>query len=85
MDPGDDRNKVITGPRRSGKSFYSGRLIKKTGAYGYVNFDDERLVAASDYDEIIGAVQAVYGNPAYLFLDEGEGSGRPQQEDLLHR
>ena len=70
MDPGDDRIKVITGPRRSGKSFYSGRLIKKTGAYGYVNFDDERLVAASDYDEIIGAVQAVYGNPAYLFLDE---------------
>ena len=70
MDPGDDRIKVITGPRRSGKSFYSGRLIEKTGAYGYVNFDDERLVAASDYDEIIGAVQAVYGNPAYLFLDE---------------
>ena len=70
MDPGDDRIKVITGPRRSGKSFYSGRLIEKTGAYGYVNFDDERLVAATDYDEIIGAVQAVYGNPAYLFLDE---------------
>jgi hypothetical protein len=70
MGPGDDRIKVITGPRRSGKSFYSGRLIKKTGAYGYVNFDDERLVAVTDYDEIIGAVQAVYGNPVYLFLDE---------------
>jgi hypothetical protein len=70
MDPEDDRIKVITVPRRSGKSFFSGRLIQKTGAYGYVNFDDERLTAVSDYDEIISAVQTVYGNPRHLFLDE---------------
>jgi predicted AAA+ superfamily ATPase len=70
LDPGDDRIKVITGPRRSGKSFYASRLIQQTGAYGYVNFDDERLTAIADYDEIVSAVQAVYGNPRYLFFDE---------------
>lgn len=70
LDPGDDRIKVITGPRRSGKSFYASRLIQQTCAYGYVNFDDERLTVVSDYDEIISAVQAVYGNPRYLFFDE---------------
>jgi len=70
MDPGDDRIKVITGPRRSGKSFYAGRLVHKTAAYGYVNFDDERLTAVTDYDEIISSVQAVYGKLDYLFFDE---------------
>lgn len=69
-DLGDDLIKVITGPRRAGKSFYGMHLIRQTGSYGYINFDDERLTAVEDYDEIIGAVNAVYGHPRYLFFDE---------------
>jgi len=66
----DDLIKVIAGPRRSGKSFYGLHLIQQTRSYGYVNFDDERLAGIGDYDEIISAVNAVYGNPRYLLFDE---------------
>jgi len=69
-DLGDDLIKVITGPRRSGKSFFGLHLIQQTRSYGYVNFDDERLVGIGDYDEIITALNSVYGNPRYLLLDE---------------
>jgi Predicted ATPase (AAA+ superfamily) len=70
LDLGNDLIKVITGPRRAGKSFCAAHLIAQTGSYGYINFDDERLVAVEEYDEIIGAIKAVYGNPRYLFFDE---------------
>jgi predicted AAA+ superfamily ATPase len=70
LDPEDDRIKVITGPRRAGKSFYAVHLISKTGSFGYVNFDDERLTITGDYDEIISAVNTVYNNPRYLLFDE---------------
>jgi len=70
FDFGNDLIKVIIGPRRAGKSFYAAHLIAQTGSYGYINFDDERLVAIEDYDEILGAVKAVYGNTQHLFFDE---------------
>lgn len=66
----DDLIKVISGPRRAGKSFYAIHLLQQTGSYGYVNFDDERLTAVEDYDEIVNAVNVVYGNPRYLLFDE---------------
>jgi hypothetical protein len=69
-DLGDDLIKVITGPRRAGKSFYAVHLIQQAGSYGYVNFDDERLTAVGDYDEIISAINTIYGNPRYLLFDE---------------
>jgi predicted AAA+ superfamily ATPase len=69
-DLGDDLIKVISGPRRSGKSFYAVHLIRQTGSYGYVNFDDERLASVGDYDEIVSAVNVVCGNPRYLLFDE---------------
>jgi predicted AAA+ superfamily ATPase len=69
-DLGDDLIKVITGPRRAGKSFYGVHLIQKTGSYGYINFDDERLTAVEDYDEIVTAVNTIYDHPRYLFFDE---------------
>jgi predicted AAA+ superfamily ATPase len=69
-DLGNDLIKVITGPRRAGKSFYAVHLLQQAGSYGYVNFDDERLTAVGDYDEIVSAVNAVYNNPRYLLLDE---------------
>ena len=55
--------RVIAGPRRAGKSFFGIHLLHETGPFGYVNFDDERLTAVSDYDEIITAVNAVYNQP----------------------
>ena len=82
-DLGDDLIKVITGPRRSGKSFYSVHLIQKTGSYGYINFDDERLTAVEDYDEIVSAVNAVYGHPRYLLFDEIQNL--PRWEMFINR
>ncbi|MBM3309396.1 MAG: ATP-binding protein [Candidatus Altiarchaeales archaeon] len=62
--------KVIIGPRRAGKSFFALHELGKAGNFGYVNFDDEKLVSARDYDEIITAVNSIYHNPKYLLLDE---------------
>lgn len=49
----DGMIKVITGPRRAGKSFYAMHLLQEAGPFGYVNFDDERLAGLDNYDEII--------------------------------
>lgn len=76
LDLDNDLIKVITGPRRAGKSFYTAHLIAQTGSYGYINFDDERLAVIEDYDEIIGAINATYGNPRYLFFDEIQNLSR---------
>jgi len=65
-----DLIQVITGPRRSGKSFYAVHLLHQIGSFGYVNFDDERLSSLGDYDQIISAVNEIYANPRYLLLDE---------------
>lgn len=59
--------KVITGPRRAGKSFFA---IHKLSNFGYVNFDDEDILKVEDYDEIVEAIKRLYDNPRTLFLDE---------------
>lgn len=46
------------------------RLLGQVESRGYLNFDDERLVGVTDYDRLIAAVNAVYGNPRHLLLDE---------------
>ncbi|MEM5875175.1 MAG: ATP-binding protein [Candidatus Aenigmatarchaeota archaeon] len=61
--------KVIIGLRRSGKSFLGIHLIKKFN-FGYVNFDDERLVEVKDYDEILKNLHEIYGKVNFLFFDE---------------
>ena len=67
-----DKNiiKVITGPRRAGKSFFTLHELSKQGNFGYVNFDDEALVEVEDYNEIIDTLQSVYQQTDLLFLDE---------------
>lgn len=62
--------KVIIGPRRAGKSFFSLHFLKKAESFGYINFDDEKLVETENYDELISSMNTIYTNPKKLFLDE---------------
>lgn len=62
--------KVIVGPRRAGKSFFALHYLKNTGSFGYINFDDEKLTDAQNYDEILTAMNTVYNNPTYVLFDE---------------
>ena len=62
--------KVITGPRRAGKSFFAIHMLNKLGNFGYANFDDEKLVEVKDYDEIVNVINSIYNNPEYLLFDE---------------
>jgi len=65
-----DLIKVVIGPRRAGKSSFAVNCLNKLEKFGYVNFDDEKLIETTDYNEIISAVNSVYNNPRYLLLDE---------------
>ena len=63
--------KVISGPRRAGKSFFAIRQLRDAGNLVYVNFDDERLIALQDNDELVAAIQAIgAGSAPRLLLDE---------------
>ena len=62
--------KVIIGPRRAGKSFFSLHVLNKNNNFGYINFDDEKLIGLTDYDKIITLMNSLYGHPHILFLDE---------------
>lgn len=60
--------KIVTGPRRAGKSFF---IIHSLGSnLGYVNFDDERLTKLANYDDIVAMVDFVYSHPKIIFFDE---------------
>ncbi|MFP4687283.1 MAG: ATP-binding protein [bacterium] len=59
--------KVISGPRRAGKSFFA---LHELESFGYCNFDDEALIDLENYDDLIATIDRVYQNPDVLFLDE---------------
>jgi hypothetical protein len=61
--------KVITGPRRSGKSVFALQLLEGIN-FGYLNFDDERLIGKQDYEQLIKSIREVYGDTQYLLFDE---------------
>lgn len=65
-----DLIKVITGPRRAGKSFYAVHTLKMKGSFGYANFDDEKLVEVKDYEGIMSAIDSIYDNPEHVLFDE---------------
>jgi predicted AAA+ superfamily ATPase len=71
-----DMIKVIIGPRRAGKSFFTIHTLMQYGSFGYVNFDDEVLVEVKDYDDIIETINSLYHNPRLLFLDEIQNLAR---------
>lgn len=62
--------KVIIGPRRSGKSFFAVHAMSRQGIFGYVNFDDEKLIETRDYNNIVDAINTLYDNPKSILLDE---------------
>ena len=64
-----DLIKVITGPRRAGKSVFAVQMLKDVN-FAYLNFDDERLVDISDYDELLKSLAEVYGETEFILFDE---------------
>lgn len=75
--------KVVIGPRRAGKSFFAIHELQKLGSFGYVNFDDEQLAKAEDFNEILAVVDDLYGAPRFLLLDEIQNF--PKWELLANR
>ncbi|MFO0792727.1 MAG: ATP-binding protein [Candidatus Brocadiaceae bacterium] len=61
--------KVIVGPRRAGKSVFAIQMLEGLD-FAYLNFDDERLLCISDYDDLLKAIRQVYGETRYILFDE---------------
>lgn len=61
--------KVITGPRRAGKSVFSLQLLKGTN-FAYLNFDDDLLLKNFDENSVIQVLSEVYPGYTFLLLDE---------------
>lgn len=60
--------KVITGPRRAGKSRLIQKVLENTSV-AYINFEDRELQQTAS-EELIGAVKDIYPNAKYWYLDE---------------
>ena len=72
---------IVIGVRRSGKSTLCHLFLNKHHIhYAYINFDDERLkeFSSDDFDKMLVALQIIYGDYDYLFMDE------PQNIDTWH-
>ncbi len=69
--PGSDQIKVITGPRRAGKSVFCLQLLQGR-EFAYANFDDENLAGLrkEDLNLVLQAFYEIHGKPEFLFLDE---------------
>lgn len=61
--------KLITGPRRTGKSTEA-LLMLKGKNFAYLNFDDGKLLSAWDDDVVWEMLQLIYPDFDYLLLDE---------------
>jgi len=62
---------AIIGVRRCGKSVFS-QMAVQGKRFGYINFDDERLVGVrtADLNDILEAFYGLYGDIEYIILDE---------------
>lgn len=61
--------KLITGPRRVGKSTQA-LLMLKGQNFAYLNFDDNSLLSKWDEDLVLPLLEEVYPGYKYLLLDE---------------
>ena len=71
-----DLIKVITGPRRAGKSVFGFLMLADVGEFAYLNFDDESLVQVSDYDALLATLFEVYPGTRTLYFDEIQNLSR---------
>lgn len=61
--------KLITGPRRAGKSVMALQLLKNK-KFAYINFDDDLMLKNFDEDKVMQGLNDVYAGYEYLMLDE---------------
>ena len=61
--------KLITGPRRAGKSVLALQILQGKN-YAYLNFDDNSLLTYFNGDAVMKALSEVYPGYEYLLLDE---------------
>lgn len=61
--------KLITGPRRAGKSVLALQLLKGEN-FAYLNFDDDLLLRNFEENAVIQALNEIYSGYGYLLLDE---------------
>ena len=61
--------KLITGPRRAGKSSLAIQMLKGKN-FAYLNFDDAELLANFSEDKVESLLDEVYPEYNYLLLDE---------------
>jgi uncharacterized protein len=61
--------KLITGPRRAGKSVLALQLLKNK-KFAYLNFDDDLLLKNFDENAVIQTLNEVYSGYGYILLDE---------------
>lgn len=66
---GSKQIKLITGPRRAGKSTEALLLLQGTN-FAYLNFDDAQLLSTWNEDLVMETLQLVYPDYDYLLLDE---------------
>ena len=61
--------KLITGPRRAGKSVFALQMLRGKN-YAYLNFDDNSLLSRFEENAVMKALSEVYPGYEYLLLDE---------------
>lgn len=61
--------KLITGPRRAGKSVFALQMLRGKN-YAYLNFDDSSLLSSFEENAVMKALSEVYPGYEYLLLDE---------------
>ena len=71
VEPYLDNNviKLITGPRRAGKSVFALQILRGRN-FAYLNFDDSALLDKFDEDAVMQALAEVYPGYTHLLLDE---------------
>ncbi|OGX05864.1 MAG: hypothetical protein A3G87_04155 [Omnitrophica bacterium RIFCSPLOWO2_12_FULL_50_11] len=74
--------KVITGPRRAGKSTLAFQVLASR-KFAYVNFEDDALCGGFSSDDLMEAVSAVYGKTDFLFFDEIQNY--PRWESFINK
>lgn len=61
--------KLITGPRRAGKSVFA-LLMLRGKNFAYLNFDDNKLLENWDEDLVMAELESVYPGYDFMLLDE---------------